>query len=52
MRSKSFERKINRQNAKEQGFYDGRFRSKVVENKKKKHNKNWARKKQSRDGNY
>jgi hypothetical protein len=37
--------KINRQDAKEQGFYDGRFRSKVVPDKKKKDSKTKARKK-------
>jgi hypothetical protein len=37
--------KINRQEAVEQGFYDGRFRSKVVPDKKKKKSKEQAREK-------
>jgi hypothetical protein len=35
----------NREKAKEQGYYDGRYRSKVVPDKKKKENKEAARKK-------
>jgi len=42
---KKIEQKIKRQQQIEQGAYDGRFKSKVVPNKKKKQNKNWARKK-------
>lgn len=38
-RYKKLQNKINRQNAIEQGFYDGRFRNKIVPNKKKKENK-------------
>jgi hypothetical protein len=33
----------NRELAKEQGFYDGRFREKVVPDKKKAYKKKWAR---------
>lgn len=38
------DQKINRQNAKDQGFYDGRFRPRVVVDKKKKASKEGARK--------
>jgi hypothetical protein len=37
--------KIKRQEQLEQGMFDGRFRKKVVQDKKKKENKTWARKK-------
>ena len=41
----SFMRGQNRENAKEQGFYDGRFKPKVIEDKKKQADKdackNW-----------
>ncbi len=37
------EKKIQREIAKEQGFFDGRFRTKVVEDKKKKLNKYFCR---------
>jgi hypothetical protein len=40
---KNLERKIKRQQQVEQGAYDGRFRSKVVPDKKKQQSKNWAR---------
>lgn len=33
----------NRESAKEQGFYDGRFREKIVKDKKKENKKKWAR---------
>lgn len=44
--SKTFksEQKFNRQAAMEQGFYDGRFRNKVVADKKKKQDRQEARK--------
>ena len=32
-----------RESAKEQGFYDGRFKIKVVKDKKKELSRNWAR---------
>ena len=32
-----------RESAKEQGFYDGRFKTKVVKDKKKELSRNWAR---------
>lgn len=35
----------NREKAKEQGFYDGRYRNRVVPDKKKKASKDGARKK-------
>lgn len=35
-----------RESAKEQGFYDGRFRTKVVKDKKKENSRKWARGKQ------
>lgn len=41
----NLEKKIERQNQIEQGFFDGRFKSKFIPNKKKKQNKEWARKK-------
>ena len=41
---KKIEQKINRQQQIEAGAYDGRFKNKVIPNKKKKANKNWARK--------
>lgn len=33
------QQEANRKSAVEQGFYDGRFRNKVIPNKKKKYNK-------------
>ena len=39
----NIDKKINRQNAKDQGFYDGRFRRRVVADKKKKASKEAAR---------
>jgi len=38
-----------RENAKEAGFYDGRFRTKVVEDKKKKQERQSAKKWKNRD---
>jgi hypothetical protein len=35
----------NRENAKEQGFYDGRFKTKIIRNKKKEASKRLTRKK-------
>ena len=32
-----------RESAKEQGFYDGRFKTKVVKDKKKEMSRKWAR---------
>jgi hypothetical protein len=37
------DQKINRQNALDQGYYDGRFRPKVVKDKKKEKSKREAR---------
>lgn len=39
-----------REDAKEQGFYDGRFRSRVVPDKKKKQSKEAARKYRKKRG--
>jgi hypothetical protein len=39
----------NREEAKKQGFYDGRFRNKVVPDKKKEENKNAAKKFRGKD---
>lgn len=36
---------VERKNQVEQGFFDGRYRSKAIPNKKKKQAKEWARKK-------
>ena len=44
-KEQNIDAKINREQAKEQGFYDGRFRSKVVPDKKKKKSKEQAREK-------
>lgn len=41
----NIEKSIQRKNAIEQGFFDGRFSQKVVSDKKKKESKNKARKK-------
>ncbi len=38
-----FEHKIKREEQVKAGAYDGRFRAKVVPNKKKKEAKEWAR---------
>ena len=35
--------KLNRQEAKQQGFYDGRFRTRKVTDKKKDLDKRWCR---------
>lgn len=35
--------KINRQEAKNQGFYDGRFRMKIVKDAKKELSRRWCR---------
>ena len=35
---------IERKNMVDAGAFDGRYRSKIVPNKKKKQSKNWARK--------
>lgn len=35
--------KINRRDALEQGFYDGRFRTRKVKDSKKESNKRWCR---------
>jgi len=40
-----YERTIKRTEQKEAGVFDGRYKSKVIPNKKKKAQKNWARKK-------
>ena len=42
---KSIELAIKRREMMKDGAYDGRFREKVVVDKKKKANKDWARKK-------
>ena len=39
-----FERTIKRTEQKEAGAFDGRYKPKVIPNKKKKAQKNWARK--------
>ena len=39
------EKRIERENQKEQGFFDGRFAPKIVPNRKAKENKNICRKK-------
>lgn len=41
----NYQAKKNRESAIEQGFYDGRFRKRVVPDKKKKERKEKARKK-------
>lgn len=38
------QRQIKRKDQLESGLFDGRYKQKVVPNKKKKANKNWARK--------
>jgi hypothetical protein len=43
--SKKIEQKIKRQEQLEQGMFDGRYRRKVVQDKKKKEKRGWARKK-------
>jgi len=40
----AYERTIKRSDQKEAGVFDGRYKPKVVPNKKKKAQKNWARK--------
>ena len=40
-----YQRTLKRTEQKEAGLFDGRFKSKVVPNKKKKAQKEWARKK-------
>lgn len=42
-------KKINRQDALEQGFYDGRFRTRKVKDSKKELNKRWCRSSDSTD---
>ena len=41
-----YERTLKRTEQKEAGLFDGRFKAKVVPNKKRKAQKEWARKKQ------
>lgn len=41
------DRKLQRQTAIREGFYDGRFQEKIVEDKKKQENKNLCRNKQN-----
>jgi len=43
-RSMKLDQKLNRQIAKEQGFYDGRFRNRIVKDKKKEESRKSARK--------
>jgi len=43
-RSQILEKRIQRQQALEQGAYDGRYRKRIIPNKKKKLQKEWARK--------
>ena len=38
-------KRLQRKLAKQAGFYDGRFKEKVVKDKKKEQKKKWARKK-------
>ena len=40
----AYQRTIKRSDQKEAGVFDGRYKPKVVPNKKKKAQKNWARK--------
>ena len=40
----AYERTIKRSDQKEAGVFDGRYKPKVISNKKKKAQKNWARK--------
>ena len=40
-----YQRTIKRTEQKEAGLFDGRFKAKVIPNKKKKAQKEWARKK-------
>jgi hypothetical protein len=44
-KKKKIEQKIKRKEMLAAGAYDGRFREKVVVDKKKKQSRNWARKK-------
>ena len=39
----------NRELAKQQGFYDGRYRQKVVKDKKKEFARKWARKNKTKN---
>ena len=41
-----YQRTIKRTQQKEAGLFDGRFKAKIVPNKKRKAQKEWARKKQ------
>jgi hypothetical protein len=43
--------KANRESAKQQGYFDGRFRSRVVQDKKKQLSKTAARKKPKQNEN-
>jgi hypothetical protein len=43
MKTNKIYQKINREFAKEQGFYDGRFKSKVIPNKKKEFSKKFCK---------
>lgn len=40
----SYERTIKRKDQLDAGLFDGRYRQRVVVNKKKKQSRNWARK--------
>jgi hypothetical protein len=40
----NFERQIKRKDQLDAGLFDGRYRQRVVVNKKKKQSRNWARK--------
>ena len=40
----AYERTIKRSDQKEAGVFDGRYKQKVIPNKKRKAQKNWARK--------
>lgn len=44
MKKKNPFAKNNRESAKEQGYYDGRYRSRVIKDKKKEQSKTGARK--------
>ncbi len=48
----TFENRANRASAMEQGFYDGRFKNKVVQDKKKEQNKRAAKNFRYTPGNY
>jgi hypothetical protein len=50
MKNSSFHaaKRLQRKLAMQAGFYDGRFKEKVVKDKKKEQKRNWARKKSNK----